>query len=86
MNRKRTMTLEYARSVGGTPTLVGEIEVHAPGMFGDADVDCALRSLELRPRFKEIEGGTDLWCTRGFPGCLVIASSQPRPNPIVTRA
>src|SRR5262249_30556863 len=39
----------------GTPMLIGEIEIDVSSMLGDADVDRALESIKLRPRFQQIE-------------------------------
>jgi hypothetical protein len=47
--------------------LISEIEVNVASMLGDADVDRALRSIELRPRFQQIECRTDFSCARGLP-------------------
>jgi hypothetical protein len=35
--------------------LISEIEMDVAGMLGDADVDGAFRSIELRPRLEQIE-------------------------------
>ena len=37
------------------PLLIGEIEIDVAGMLGDADMDGVLRTVELRPRFEQIE-------------------------------
>ncbi len=41
--------------VDGAPVLIGEIEIDVSGMLGGADVDCPFRTVELRPRFEQVE-------------------------------
>jgi hypothetical protein len=38
--------------VDGAPALISEIEIDVAGMLGDADVDGALGTVELRPRLE----------------------------------
>ena len=39
--------------IGGAPVLIGEVEVEV--MLGGADVDCPFGTVELRPRFEQVE-------------------------------
>ena len=41
--------------VNGAPVLISKIEIDVAGMLGDADVDRALGTVELRPRLEQIE-------------------------------
>src|SRR5690349_849935 len=51
-------------------------------MLGGADVDCSFRTIELRPRFEELERRPDLCCARSLPSSLVIAAPQERAKPL----
>src|SRR5262249_21411465 len=83
MDRRRSDdTPSLGRNLYGTPMLIGEIEIDVSGMLGDADVDRVLGSIKLRPRFQQIECGTDFRRARGLPGRLVIATPQPCPKPL----
>src|SRR5205085_2917489 len=42
-------------NVDSAPVLIGKVEIDVPGMLSGADVDCSFRTIELRPRFEEIE-------------------------------
>src|SRR5262249_30492370 len=79
-------TFDDQPSVGsdldGAPMLISEIEINVSSMLGDADVDSALGSIELRPRFQQIECRTDFSCARGLPSLLVIPTPQPGSKPL----
>ena len=80
--RKRTGGLsDHAPSVGPdldrTPGSIGEIEIDAAVVLGDADMDRPLGTIELRPRLEQIERRRERCCARGVPGRLVVAAPQP---------
>jgi hypothetical protein len=50
-------------------------------MLGDADVDPMLRTVELCPRFEQVERLADGRCARGLPGRRVTAAPQPTSKP-----
>jgi hypothetical protein len=50
---------------------------NASGMLGDANVDPMLRTVELCPRFEQVERRADGRCARGLPSRLVTAAPLP---------
>ena len=60
-----------------SPAVIGEIEIDAPCMLGDPDMDRPLRAFELRPCLQQIERTTKRRSARCIPGCLVIETPQP---------
>ena len=51
-------------------------------MFGNADVHCALRRVEERAGFEQIEDRANRCRAERASGCLVVTSSQPRPKSV----
>jgi hypothetical protein len=52
-------TLPWSERVPRTPGGIGEIEVDAPGMLGDTQVDLAFPPLELGTGLQQIDGGSE---------------------------
>ena len=60
-----------------TPELIGQIEVDQAVLLGEADRDFVLRTIELGPRLKRIEGCRERGRARRIPGALVVLLAQP---------
>jgi hypothetical protein len=70
--------------LGRPPGLIREIEVDAPVVLGDADMDHPLGALELRPRLEQIKRCVERRCARDVAGRLVITPSQPESKPLAS--
>jgi hypothetical protein len=57
--------------------MVGEIQVGAAFVVRDAEVDRALRSIELGARFEQIKNRSDRRRIQGLCGPLIVPTPQP---------
>ena len=64
----------------GSPIFVGKIKIYAAVVFGDADVNRALRGVKLGARLEQIDGRPDGLRARGAAGPLIVSTSQPMPK------
>src|SRR5262249_20116939 len=60
-----------------TPEFIRQIEVYQTVLFGKADRDFSVRTVELGLRLKHIEGCVERGRARGIPGALVVVLAQP---------
>ena len=57
-----------------------EVEIDVVVVFGDPDMNRALRGVELSARLEQIDRRPDCLNTRGVAGPLIISTSQPLPK------
>jgi hypothetical protein len=65
----------------GAPEVIAKVQIDAAFMRSGADVNDALRPIELGPGFEEIERRPDRRGARGPAGRLVVLMPQPVPEP-----
>ena len=77
-DRRRGNDLPSVRPyLDGSPIFVGEVEIGVTVVFGDSDVNRALRGVKLGARLKQIERRPDCLRARGASGLLIVSTSQP---------
>src|SRR5438094_10111332 len=64
------------RDLDRLPVRIGEVEVEAALVLGDAQVDRSLWRIELGPRFQLIKCHLDGQGARGSAGCFVVRTPQ----------
>ena len=64
----------------GTPIFVGEVEIDAAVVFGEPDVNRALRSVKLGARLEQIDRRSNCLRARGAAVPLIVSTSQPMPK------
>jgi hypothetical protein len=64
----------------GSPIVVGEVEIDAAVVFGDSDMNRALRGVKLGARLKQIERRPDCLRARRAASLLIVSTSQPMPK------
>src|SRR4029453_15230167 len=62
------------------PALIGEVEIDAIVVFGDAQMDGMFGAVELRLRLDVIKRRAHARGAGGAPGCCVIPAPQPKPK------
>jgi len=63
-----------------SPIFVGEVEIGAAVVFGDADVNRTFRRVKLGARLKQIDRRYDCLRARGAAGILIVSTSEPMPK------